>query len=169
MIWLEEVLGKKRLSRIYKSYSNTFPEEERRGKEQFLSLSDRDEVYIFDIKTDTETIGYCIIWVLKNSFFLEHFEIFEAFRNQNYGSQVMDFLTEKFEKIVLESEPSTLSEIASRRIAFYERNGFSIISIKYLQPSYGEGKPEVELYLLSNFEVKNTDELITDIHQTVYF
>ena len=50
--------------------------------------------------------------------FLEHFEVFEEFRNQKFGEKILESLQEKFEKLILETEPDSLSEIAERRLRF---------------------------------------------------
>ncbi len=168
MIWFEEVTNRKKISRIFNTYQRTFPEEERRDKNQFLELSENPNVYILNIKNDDDSIGYCIIWQLNDFWFLEHFEVFEDFRNKKYGSEILQNLIEKYENIILESEPETQSEIANRRILFYQRNGFNIIDKSYIQPSYGEGKPTVNLWLLGNFTPKNSAQTIDAIYTIVY-
>lgn len=168
MIWFEELTNRKKISKIFNIYAETFPEEERRNKEQFLDLSENPNVYIFSIKNDEIAIGYCIFWQLTDFYFLEHFEVFQEFRNQNFGSEILENLKEKFEKIVLESEPEHLNETAKRRISFYKKNGFTVIDETYVQPSYGDGKPSVNLWLLSNFEVEDLDVMKKNIFEIVY-
>lgn len=168
MIWLEELTNRKKISKIFNIYAETFPEEERRNKEQFLDLSENPNVYIFSIRNDEISIGYCIFWQLTDFYFLEHFEVFQEFRNQNFGSEILKNLKEKFEKIVLESEPEHLNETAKRRISFYKKNGFIVIDETYVQPSYGDGKPSVNLWLLANFITVNLQEILKKIKNTVY-
>ena len=50
--------------------------------------------------------------------------------------------------ILLEAEPP-LTEIARRRIGFYERAGFEIIDADYIQPPYEETGRGVPLYLMA--------------------
>ena len=168
MIWFEEQQNRKKLSRIFSAYENTFPEDERRSKDQFLSLINHPEVYIFSIKDDETSIGYIILWEFSDFYFLEHFEVFQEFRNKKYGSEILNVLAEKYPKIVLESEPANLNEIAQRRIAFYERNHYSVIDKNYIQPSYGEGKNPLSLWLMSNFPVEKTKVIVEKIHKKVY-
>lgn len=169
MIWFEEQQSRKKLSRIFFSYETTFPKDERRNKEQFLSLLDHPDVYIFSIKNDETPIGYLILWEFDDFHFLEHFEVFEEFRNKNYGSEILSAIVEKFPRIILESEPADLNEISQRRISFYERNGYSVLNKNYIQPSYGEDKNPLQLWLMSNFPVENTKTTIEKIHKKVYF
>lgn len=168
MIWFEELQTKKKISRIFSAYEKTFPEDERRNEGQFLTLAEEPDCFIFNVKNETQSVGYLILWKCKDFYFLEHFEVYEEFRNLKLGSQILQELFEKFEKIVLESEPSNLSEIAERRIGFYFRNGFSVISETYIQPSYGEGKNPLNLFLLSNFSPQEVKELEQEIYRKVY-
>lgn len=168
MIWFEELQNRKNISRIYTVYERTFPEDERRDKTQFLALSENPDVYIFSIKNEESSIGYLILWEIEEFYFLEHFEIFEEFRNQKFGSEILTELQEKFPKIILESEPAELNDIAEKRIRFYERNGFSVIDKHYIQPAYSPEKHHLTLYLMSNFEVENLEVAVSKIHTTVY-
>ena len=167
-IWFEELQNRKKISKIFSRYENTFPEDERRSREQFLDLAENPDVFVFLIKNEDETIGYCVIWELSDFYFLEHFEVFEEFRNQKFGEKILESLQEKFEKMILETEPDSLSEIAARRLQFYQRNGFNIIEKNYLQPSYGEGKSSLHLFLMGNFSPENLENSIKEIHEVVY-
>lgn len=168
MIWFEEIQTRKKLSRIFAAYESTFPIDERRDENQFLALLDNADSFIFAVKNDETQVGYVILWKLQDCFYLEHFEVFEEFRNLKLGSQILAELKEKFGNIVLESEPSHLDEMADRRINFYLRNGFSIISEDYIQPSYGLGKNSINLFVLSNFEVFNVFYIEQELHSKVY-
>ena len=168
MIWFEELQNRKKISKIFSRYEKTFPENERRDKEQFLDLAEAPDAFVFLIKNEDETIGYSVIWELKDFYFLEHFEVFEEFRNQKFGEQILEALKEKFDKIVLETEPDFLSEIAARRVRFYQRNGFEIINKDYIQPSYGEGKSSLHLFLMANFLIENLENSIQEIYAVVY-
>ncbi|KIA89895.1 GNAT family N-acetyltransferase [Kaistella jeonii] len=168
MIWLEELQTRKKLSRIYSAYEKTFPVDERRDKEQFLELIENPDCFIFAVKNYDDFVGYLILWKLEDFHFLEHFEVFEEFRNLKLGSQILEELKEKFGDIILESEPKDLGEMAERRINFYVRNGFSVISENYVQPSYGEGKDPMNLFLMSNFFVEEVKGIINELYLKVY-
>ena len=151
---------------IFSVYCQTFPENERRSKTQFENLFKQEKVSIFSILNNSDFIGYFIIWELDGFAFLEHFEIFEEFRNQNYGSKVLKKITENYSEIILETEPKNLSKIAGKRIHFYERNDFHEISNSYVQPSYGEGKTSLELLLFANFLAENLEKIIVNIYKS---
>ena len=168
MIWFEELQNRKKISKIFSRYEKTFPENERRDKEQFLDLAEDPDAFVFLIKNEDETIGYSVIWELKDFYFLEHFEVFEEFRGQSFGSQILKELSDIYPKIVLETEHGNLNEIAKRRVSFYQRNGFSIIDNNYIQPKYSEEKKSLPLLLLANFTTPNPQKIATEIHNNVY-
>lgn len=168
MIWFEELQNRKKISRIFNRYERTFPEEERRNRDEFLALAENPDAFVYLIHEEDENIGYAVIWELPYFFFLEHFEIFDDYRSRGLGTVTLEAMKEKFGKIILETEPETSSEIAQKRLGFYQRNGFNIIEENYLQPSYGEGKPSINLFLMGNFLPENPEHLIKVIHKMVY-
>ncbi len=168
MISLKKLNSEEEIAQILPHYESTFPADERRDRDDFLSLSENTSVDILGILEDEISIGYAVVWNLNSFYFLEHFEVFKEFRNRKFGASVLKILTQTYPKMILESEPSDFNEIAQRRIAFYERNGFHIIEKHYLQPSYGEGKNSMELYLMANFQNHEIPESIAIIHQNVY-
>ncbi|MGV8915210.1 MAG: N-acetyltransferase [Kaistella sp.] len=153
---------------IYKSYCETFPEDERRGEKQFRSLFTNPKVKVWSVLKDLQNIGYLISWELTNFIFIEHFEIFSEFRSLKYGSVIIQDLFKNYSHIVLESEPETLDDIAKRRIGFYERNGFQIIDKNYEQPAYEPGKNKLDLWLLANWQPENLQHVKEEIYDVVY-
>lgn len=153
---------------IYRNYCKTFPENERRSIEQFQTLFENDKVKVFSILNESTFIGYLIIWQLEDFAFLEHFEVFEEFRNHKFGSEILNKLKENHTRIILETETVNYNEVAPRRIKFYQKNGFQEISNTYLQPSYGEGKTSLELLLFANFKPENLERITENIYEVVY-
>ncbi|MEJ8591269.1 GNAT family N-acetyltransferase [Riemerella anatipestifer] len=137
-----------KLQEIYQSYINTFPKDERRDEADFWALTRKEFSPIREITRGEASVGYIIVWDLSLCLFVEHFEIYTPFRNQNLGSQVLNYLKNKFPLIVLESEPDSLGELASRRLNFYQRNGFTVLDKSYIQPAYSEDKMPINMYLL---------------------
>jgi len=68
----------------------------------------------------------------------------------------------------LEIEPEHLDDNAKRRFSFYQRNGFNLIDEMYVQPSYGEGKNSLKLWLLANYTPENLEEVKDEIYDIVY-
>lgn len=157
-----------RVQQIFNSYSTTFPEDERREWSQFVKLFDHPNVKVISVLNNSENIGYLIVWDLKNHVFVEHFEVFSEFRNQKLGSHITDYLFKNYPRIILEIEPEHLDDNAKRRFSFYQRNGFNLIDEMYVQPSYGEGKNSLRLWLLANYTPENLEEVKDEIYDIVY-
>lgn len=157
-----------RVQEIYTSYTTTFPVDEQRDKEQFTDLFSTPQAKIMSVVHESEAVGYLILWELSSFVFVEHFEVFETFRSKKLGSQIMGSLLESYPKIILEIEPEDLNEDAKRRYSFYQRNSFGLIDTTYVQPSYGEGKKSLNLWLLANYTPDNVEELKSEICNTVY-
>lgn len=153
---------------IYHSYCASFPEDERRGEAQFWDLFDNEYAQIISIVKEEKNIGYLILWELSEFVFVEHFEIFSRFRGQNFGSEVLAQLIQKHGELILETEPVELNTIAERRVKFYERNGFSILKKDYIQPSYGDGKNALNLFLMGTFSPEDLEKSIAEIYEIIY-
>ena len=157
-----------RAKEIYSSYINSFPEDERRNREQFSRLFTNEKVKVFSVLNDLKYIGYLIAWELTEFVFVEHFEIFSEFRSQKFGSEVIKKLFHDYSKIILEAEPSDWDDDARRRIDFYKRNGFRIVDENYLQPPYSQHKKPVPLWLLANYTPEKLGHMREEIYDVVY-
>lgn len=153
---------------IFSTYSQSFPADEIRNQEQFSALFDKENVNIFSIKKNNDRIGYIVVWELSDFAFLEHLEIFQSFRKQGLGSEILQLLKTKYKKVVLETEPENTNEFANYRIDFYYKNDFRVLTIDYTQPPYDENKNPVDLWLLGNFKVKNPNKIVSQIYHEVY-
>ena len=119
MVWFEELQNRKKISKIFTATKKDFSLKKKDdSKDQFLDLAENPDAFFYSINHEDENIGYCVIWGASRILFLEHFEVFEEFRNQNLEKKILESLQEKFEKLILETEPDSLSEIAERRLRF---------------------------------------------------
>ncbi|MGO4708096.1 GNAT family N-acetyltransferase [Chryseobacterium sp. 2TAF14] len=157
-----------RVQQIFNAYTTSFPEDERRDWYKFVQLFEHPNVKVISVLNQSENIGYLIVWELSNYTFVEHFEVFPEFRNQKLGSYITDYLFKNHPRIILEIEPEQLNEDAKRRFSFYQRNGFNLIDEMYVQPSYGEGKKSLQLWLLANYLPENLKEVKDEIYDIVY-
>ena len=157
-----------RIQDIYYSYSTTFPEDEIRDWSQFVKLFTNPNVKIISVLHESQAIGYLIIWELSDYIFVEHFEVYAEFRSQKFGSHITGYLFENYPRIILEIEPAHLDDDAKRRYSFYQKNGFTLIDEMYVQPSYGEGKQSLDLWLLANYSPENLKKTKEEIYDIVY-
>lgn len=171
MIKLIPVTGEHELNAdVREMYETAFPEDERREWFQFFELI-TNPAFRFNLIFDEQIlIGLISVWNLNEFIFIEHFTIRNRERGNGYGTEVIRQITSKEIPVILEVE-EPLSEMAIKRIRFYERLHFSVSHSEYFQPPYSRDKKRIKMLLMSysgeispaNFE--STKKLI---HEHVY-
>lgn len=162
------------MSLVKKVYYNSFPIEERRawGNIESLLVSEDSPYNIDAIFHEGQFIGFISWWAFADFCYVEHFAIDSLNRERGMGTRaVSQFIKDKKKLIVLEVELPGRDEMARRRIAFYMRNGFvAHDNFEYIQPSYGDGLPQVPMMLMTAGVLANVDlEFISQqLHEVVY-
>ena len=137
---------------VYRIMEASFPVDERRPfDEQRALLEDPAyQIYVCKAPGSEDIAAFVAVWEFESVAFLEHFAVAPQCRNGGLGAKVLKELVEQTGKTVcLEAElPET--EIAARRIAFYERNGFFLNPYPYLQPPISEGCNAVPLQIMTS-------------------
>ena len=126
---------------VFRLLSQSFPAGERRdaaGQRALLS----DSAYRVDIlRAPSGGVQAMMAWWDFDDFvFFEHFAVDPACRSGGIGGQMLDALLARYDKpACLEAElPET--ELAARRIGFYERHGFTVnADYAYFQPALAPG------------------------------
>ena len=140
---------------VYAIMEQSFPLEEYRSYEGQKKLLDDPAYSIYGIKEEGNILGFAAVWQLENWLFLEHLAVDPQRRNRGIGAELLGFLTEK--RCCLEVElPET--ELARRRIGFYQRNGFFLNDYPYVQPSLGEGRNPVPLSIMTSGSTISPEE-----------
>ena len=153
---------------IYSEMEKSFIYEEYRDRIPARKLLDKAEYLVYHITEKGETVGFIAVWTLADFVFIEHFVIYEKYRNLGYGGVALSLIKEKYGKAVLEAEPPT-GGIMARRVAFYERNGFRQNPQKYMQPALRKDGDEVELVIMSYPDVLNDfEQVVLEIKELVY-
>ena len=141
-------------SDLFSLYSLVFPPLERRtwsGLEYELNYEKRFCAHA--LIQNGEFVGLFNYWTFDRFYYIEHMAISSKHRNQGIGANAMTIFMEQTKlPVILEVEmPNNI--IASRRILFYEKLGFSIVSHNYAQPPYeGSGFFMPELILSNDIQ-----------------
>lgn len=128
----------------------SFPDCEYRKKEEQKALFENPRYCVYGMHSDSGKIkAFLSMWKFDNFYFFEHFAVNPQFRNEGLGSGMLKELVGTLNRpVCLEVElPET--ELACRRIGFYERNGFCLNDFPYVQPAMSEGKKEIPLLLMT--------------------
>ncbi len=153
----------------------SFPTSERRNYSGHLSEFNAPEFHSICYVPDGLK-GFLNYWDLGDFIYIEHFAVAPELRGQGKGTALMGELrcVVGERTLVLEAEPPSDSDIAARRIAFYERLGFELNEYDYIQPAMMEGESPIPLVIMSSPEklteseyIKIRDRLYTDIYKTL--
>ncbi len=160
------------LEQIRELYLTAFPANERRSFEGLQQQLLREKACSILLITDLQNIlGFCTFWEFETFAFIEHLAIHPEMRGKKIGETVLSLLMDgRKTPLILETEPPT-NHISSRRIAFYQRNGFHLLQQHYIQPSYDGITPGPKLRLMSSHPNLSLEELqlfIEIIKKNVY-
>lgn len=155
------------LTAIEKLYTEAFPPEERRP---WSSLAGDGNPELRSIVRDGELAGMISYWHFGTFAYVEHFAIDPSLRGGGTGSEVLTELRRRLGgPVVLEVErPADSNPMAARRIEFYRRNGFHVLSYDYIQPPYAPGLPSVPLLLMSTDQSIAPADVAATLHSEVY-
>ena len=159
--------------------NSAFPEPERRDNKAQRETTDNNPLFTSNLITDeledgtTIHVGFVTTWSFGDFNYVEHFATSPNVRNQGYGKKVMNTLLEQLPGLtVLEVEEPT-DELTKRRVGFYERCGFHLCDLNYIQPAYrpnGECIPLKIMFYgqdsLDNDFVKVKNTLYKEVYHT---
>lgn len=131
---------------VYSIMEQSFPLEEYRPYQGQKALLDHPSYGIYVAKEEHRIVGLAAVWQLEGWVFLEHLAVDPRCRNRGIGAELLQYVSK--DRACLEVELPE-SELACRRIGFYERNGFFLNRYPYEQPSLGEGRSPVPLYIMT--------------------
>ncbi|MDE6308047.1 MAG: GNAT family N-acetyltransferase [Bacteroidales bacterium] len=148
---------------LYEIYTEAFPPEERRSREQLIEEMGQPEVCVGLITYEGERAGFFIYWELEDFIYGGHFAIHEDLRGDGIGTSFLSqFLRWAPKPVIIEVEPPT-NRTAKRRIAFYEKLGLKLFPCDYVQPAYDPDKDAVPLYLME--AAAHTDRRAADAQE----
>ncbi len=87
-------------------------------------------------------------WRLGEMLYIEHLAVDSALRSKGYGKILLAELLSRAPLTVLEIDPLT-TEVAHRRLRFYQSMGFVANPWAHAHPTYHQGIADHELVVLS--------------------
>lgn len=157
---------------IFALLKESFPTDEYRPERGQRALFKRDEYTVLGAYASSgELLGIAALFDLGSFTFIEHLAVFRKYRSGGIGSAILTSLLERIDgQIYLEVEHPT-DDVKRRRIAFYERNGFSKTAYAYNQPAFTPDGGEVPLLVMSRHPIPSAEEFLKDkaaIFRVVY-
>ena len=130
-----KLLNKLELEDLYNNeMTGDFPRSELKPLKAMLALMDRGCYHALLAVEDGEAVGYAMLWLPPEGegALLEYLGVLRGRRSGGLGSRVLACLAERYGALFGEAEAPSSSDAAendlrSRRIGFYERNGFRLL------------------------------------------
>lgn len=156
---------------VFRLMALSFPENEYRTREDQRALLDDPDYRLYGLRGEAGVSALCAVWALSDRLFIEHLAVDPSQRNGGVGGRFLDDVIAACKMpAVLEVEPPE-TEMARRRIGFYQRHGFFLNDYEYYQPPMRAGQEKLPLLLMTTGAPLNRGEfeaLRRDIYARVY-
>ncbi|MBB4823076.1 ribosomal protein S18 acetylase RimI-like enzyme [Sporosarcina luteola] len=162
------MIDDREFDQLYALMEASFPNSERRtyaGQKALLE----DPHYRLLTRTDDNNriTAFLASWEFTTFRFVEHIAVDPVMRGSGTGGNLMShYMEESTKPVILEVELPD-SELAQRRIGFYERLGFHLNPFDYMQPALQEGQTDLPLYIMS-YPRPITEDEFTHYKETLY-
>ncbi len=162
-----------KIETLFRLYQDAFPECERRDMETLKQLiCSEKQMFFCQILQNGIECGLVVYWLFDTFCYVEHLAVNLAVRGNDTGSATLAVLKQRYtdRPIVLEVEPLSNDAATQKRIAFYQRNGFTIADTTYQQPPYRKGEQSFPLWIMTNRQTAPTtiQHIKNEIKQMVY-
>lgn len=152
---------------FYHLLEESFPTDEYRDMEGQRTLLHQKNYKLYLMKKENTLLGAAAVWMFENFVFLEHLAVRSDLRGKGLGTELLLMLRHYHTlPMCLEVElPET--EIAKRRIDFYQRCGFVYNTYEYIQPAFSQKQNPVPLRIMSSGSPLNESQFYA-IKATLY-
>ncbi|MBK0468339.1 GNAT family N-acetyltransferase [Klebsiella aerogenes] len=129
-------------------YARAFPWHEQRESVAKLQALSNPHYALEAWFDDGVFIGLSGCWQFSGYSYIEHLAIDDTLRSRGYGKQLLAQILTRAPLTILEIDPLT-SEIAHKRLRFYQSMGFHANAWAHRHPTYHQGIDDHELLVLS--------------------
>ena len=135
---------------VYALFEEAFPPVEHRPREGQRALLEQPAYHLWGLVSAKDQLDALLAaWELEELRFLEHLAVKNTLRSKGIGAALLQWYLAKSERpVVLEVEPPT-TQLAARRIGFYQRQGFHLNTYPYMQPPLQPDTQPIPLMLMS--------------------
>ncbi len=133
--------------KVYAIMEQSFPPDERRPYKEQQELLENPLYSVYIVEN---LYAFIATWEFDEFVFIEHFAVKNECRNTGLGSRMLSEFLEKQKKTVCLEVELPETELAKRRIGFYERNGFYFNEFEYFQPPISQGKKIIPLRIMTS-------------------
>ena len=161
-------ISEKDFEEFYSLMEISFPECERKTKEEFLKLCKANELYkVFAAFEGDTLISFFTVWEFEDFTFGDHFAVLPSYRNRGIGSLILKHIKE-ISALPLIIEVEYPNEVmAKKRLDFYLRNAFRQNSFDYLLPPMQDSFEPLPMLILSYPDIISENEF-SEMRNIIY-
>lgn len=159
-----EKMKREDFDQIFAIMEESFPTDERRPYAEQKELLENP---VYSLHITEQKNAFIATWEFDEFVFIEHFAVSKDSRNTGLGGKMLSEFLKKQEKTVCLEVELPLTDIAKRRIGFYERNGLFLNEYDYFQPPISKGKSIVPLMIMTS-KSKVSEDIFNKIRDTLY-
>lgn len=145
-----ELLMPNDFDKLYSLIKSTFPSDEYREYDEQRKIFDISEYSVYALKDGEEVEAFIAAWSFDDFAYIEHFAVAEKYRNNGLGAKLLKEFCGKFDKTICLEVELPKTEVAKRRIGFYERNNFFLNNYPYVQPAFSKNKKSLPLLIMTS-------------------
>lgn len=129
-------------------YEKAFPWHEKREPGAKISALDNERYSLLAWLDGEQFVGMTGSWDFDGYSYIEHLAVNSDLRSQGYGKRMLGDFLQRTPLTILEIDPLT-SDIAHKRLRFYQSLGFRQNDYPHFHPSYHQGTADHSLIVLS--------------------
>lgn len=162
-----EQFKKQDFEEIYRIMEESFPIEERRNRCGQEKIIDEPSYYLYGCRAQGKIAAFFAVWQFETFSFIEHFAVEKGSRNGGIGAGLLKQLLEIIKQPVILEVELPEDALKTRRIHFYERNGFALNGYDYVQPAMSKEGKAIPLLLMS-YPAALPEEHYHKVRDTLY-
>ena len=144
-------------------YETAFPYHEKRDERAKQAALDNESYHLNAWHFNDIFVGFIGCWQFDDYAYIEHLAIDPSLRSQGFGKKVLERFMVQHPLTILEIDPLT-TEIANRRLRFYQGLGFVENSYPHAHPSYHSEISDHELVVLSSKKIISNEQYVIFIN-----
>lgn len=154
-------MNEREFNKIFALMEASFPESERRTYAvQKELLNDPHYRIMTETDNNNQIVSFLAAWEFPMFRFVEHIAVDPIMRGSGIGGKIMAVYMEESKKPILLEVEHPETELAQRRIGFYERLGFHINPFEYVQPPLQKGQEDLPLKIMSYPQLLTDEEFV---------
>lgn len=168
----ENRMKRETFDQIYALLQASLPEEEMRTKEDQWALLEQNAYHLLvEWGEDQKPRAFLAAWEIEPFRFIEHLVVDPGQRGAGIGGKLLDSYVMREKKDVLLEVELPKTNMAKRRIAFYERHGFVYHDFPYEQLPLKRGDLPLALRLMvfhKTLDAEQFQQYKKILHTTIY-